>query len=103
MNGAMWAHLIERTGAGSLQIISPQPPRCNSPILHNIQSCRYQTHEIDFDHTVTLCQVNSVVHAQAVWDFEGIWCSSRHIPGVRFPGATPRCQHFKLLHPGMAC
>ncbi|KAK9458838.1 Acetamidase/Formamidase [Lipomyces oligophaga] len=33
--------------------------------------------------------------AKAIWDFEGIFCSSRHIPGVRFPG---------LIHPGiMGC
>ncbi|ODM89642.1 hypothetical protein Ocin01_17042 [Orchesella cincta] len=30
--------------------------------------------------------------AKAVWDFEGIYASSRHIPGVRFPG---------LIHPGI--
>ncbi|KAF2858850.1 Acetamidase/Formamidase [Piedraia hortae CBS 480.64] len=30
--------------------------------------------------------------AKAIWDFEGIYCSSRHIPGVRFPG---------LIHPGI--
>ncbi|CAB60014.1 putative formamidase [Schizosaccharomyces pombe] len=30
--------------------------------------------------------------AKAVFDFEGIFCSSRHIPGVRFPG---------LIHPGI--
>jgi len=30
--------------------------------------------------------------AKAIWDFEGIFCSSRHIPGVRFPG---------LIHPGI--
>lgn len=31
----------------------------------------------------------------AIWDFEGIFCSSRHIPHVRFPG---------LIHPGiMGC
>lgn len=29
---------------------------------------------------------------QAVWDFEGIWATSRHIPGVRFAGIT---------HPGI--
>jgi formamidase len=29
---------------------------------------------------------------KAIWQFEGIWCSSRHIPGVRFPG---------LIHPGL--
>lgn len=29
---------------------------------------------------------------KAIWDFEGIWASSRHIPGVRFPG---------LIHPGL--
>ncbi|CAC9894698.1 unnamed protein product [Aureobasidium pullulans] len=28
----------------------------------------------------------------AIWDFEGIFCSSRHIPHVRFPG---------LIHPGI--
>ncbi|CAM6118197.1 unnamed protein product [Calypogeia fissa] len=30
--------------------------------------------------------------AKAIWDFDGIYASSRHIPGVRFPG---------LIHPGL--
>jgi len=30
--------------------------------------------------------------AKAIWDFEGIYCSSRHIPHVKFPG---------LIHPGI--
>lgn len=30
--------------------------------------------------------------AKAIWDFDGIYCSSRHIPHVRFPG---------LVHPGI--
>lgn len=30
--------------------------------------------------------------AKAIWDFDGIYCTSRHIPGVRFPG---------LIHPGI--
>lgn len=30
--------------------------------------------------------------AKAIWDIEGIYCSSRHIPGVRFAG---------LIHPGL--
>jgi formamidase len=30
--------------------------------------------------------------AKAIWDFEGVYCSSRHIPGVRFAG---------LIHPGI--
>lgn len=30
--------------------------------------------------------------AKAIWDFEGIFCSSRHIPHVRFAG---------LIHPGI--
>ncbi|KAI4207920.1 MAG: hypothetical protein LQ346_000257 [Caloplaca aetnensis] len=30
--------------------------------------------------------------AKAIWDFEGIFCSSRHIPHIRFPG---------LIHPGI--
>ncbi|PUU81581.1 Acetamidase/Formamidase [Tuber borchii] len=30
--------------------------------------------------------------AKAIWDFEGIFCSSRHIPHVRFPG---------IIHPGL--
>ena len=33
-----------------------------------------------------------VYSAKAIWDFEGIFCSSRHIPHVRFPG---------LIHPGI--
>ncbi len=30
--------------------------------------------------------------AKAIWDFQGIYCSSRHIPGVKFAGLT---------HPGL--
>lgn len=30
--------------------------------------------------------------AKAIWDLNGIWASSRHIPGVRFPG---------ICHPGL--
>lgn len=30
--------------------------------------------------------------AKAIWDLDGIWATSRHIPGVRFPG---------LAHPGL--
>lgn len=30
--------------------------------------------------------------SKAIWDFDGIYCSSRHIPGVRFAG---------LIHPGI--
>jgi len=30
--------------------------------------------------------------SKAVWDIEGVYCSSRHIPGVRFAG---------LIHPGL--
>ena len=29
---------------------------------------------------------------KAIWDLEGVYCSSRHIPGVRFAG---------LIHPGL--
>jgi len=36
------------------------------------------------DHMPNACK--------AIWQFDGIWCSSRHIPGVRFPG---------LIHPGL--
>jgi formamidase len=30
--------------------------------------------------------------AKAIWDFEGVYASSRHIPGVRFAG---------IKHPGL--
>ena len=30
--------------------------------------------------------------SKAIWNFEGLYCQSRHIPGVRFPG---------LIHPGL--
>lgn len=37
--------------------------------------------------------LTSYLHsAKAIWDFEGIYCSSRHIPGVKFAG---------LIHPGI--
>lgn len=29
---------------------------------------------------------------KAIWSFDGIWATSRHVPGVRFPG---------LIHPGL--
>ena len=29
---------------------------------------------------------------KAIWDIEGIYCTSRHIPGVKFAG---------LIHPGL--
>lgn len=32
------------------------------------------------------------VSAKAIWDFEGIFCTSRHIPHVKFAG---------LIHPGI--
>jgi acetamidase/formamidase len=41
-----------------------------------------------YTHTNT----NTPPSAKAIWDFEGIFCSSRHIPGVRFAG---------LIHPGI--
>ncbi|KAJ3535824.1 hypothetical protein NM208_g6973 [Fusarium decemcellulare] len=30
--------------------------------------------------------------AKAIWDFDGVYCTSRHVPGVRFAG---------LIHPGI--
>jgi len=30
--------------------------------------------------------------SKAIWNFDGLYCQSRHIPGVRFPG---------LIHPGL--
>lgn len=35
---------------------------------------------------------NIKISAKAIWDFEGISCTSRHIPGVKFAG---------LIHPGI--
>ena len=32
------------------------------------------------------------MYAQAIWDLEGVYCTSRHIPGVKFAG---------LIHPGL--
>lgn len=29
--------------------------------------------------------------SKAIWDFDGIYCTSRHIPGVRFAGEVYRC------------
>ena len=36
--------------------------------------------------------LTSVQSAKAIWDFEGIYCTSRHIPHVKFAG---------LIHPGI--
>jgi len=38
---------------------------------------------------VTQSKPNS---AKAIWDFEGIYCTSRHLPHVKFAG---------LIHPGI--
>jgi len=37
-------------------------------------------------------RADKIPRAKAIWDLEGIFCSSRHIPGVRFAG---------LIHPGI--
>jgi formamidase len=39
-----------------------------------------------------MAHVDTLSSAKAIWDFEGIFCSSRHIPHVRFAG---------LIHPGI--
>ncbi|KAJ9527718.1 hypothetical protein QJQ45_000301 [Haematococcus lacustris] len=48
------------------------------------------------DHFPNACKASSgrqgTAGGKAVWDFEGIYCSSRHIPGVRFAG---------IIHPGL--
>ena len=49
---------------------------------------RRSSHQSDLVLNVTL----TLPSAKAIWDFEGIFCSSRHIPGVRFAG---------LIHPGI--
>jgi formamidase len=40
----------------------------------------------------SVTKLSVCARAKAIWDFEGIFCSSRHIPGVRFAG---------LIHPGI--
>ena len=40
-------------------------------------------------HTTLYTRILYVSQAtKACWDFEGIYCCSRHIPGVRFAGIT---------------
>ena len=34
---------------------------------------------------------------KACWDIEGVYCCSRHIPGVRFPGLIHPCAEPRLL------
>lgn len=55
---------------------SPAPPRLNH------LSAPEMTRSADKE-------INS---AKAIWDFEGIYCTSRHIPHVKFAG---------LIHPGI--
>lgn len=49
-----------------------------------------------FIHSLITNEIKTLIivvnSAKAIWDFEGIFCSSRHIPHVRFPG---------LIHPGI--
>ena len=41
---------------------------------------------------LTASQLTNPRRAKAIWDFEGIYCTSRHIPHVKFAG---------LIHPGI--
>ena len=65
----------KENGGGFLDEIYPKPYGSLSKILIHT----------DADTQLT-------IRAKAIWDFEGINCSSRHIPGVRFAG---------LIHPGI--
>lgn len=49
-------------------------------------------YQIVFPTTNCPCLPYHVNSAKAIWDFEGISCSSRHIPHVKFAG---------LIHPGI--
>lgn len=39
-----------------------------------------------------MLNIVNLYSAKAIWDFEGIYCTSRHIPHVKFAG---------LIHPGI--
>lgn len=57
-------------------------------VVSSIKSIPRRTHSSHF-----LLFIPDHLHrAKAIWDFEGIFCSSRHIPHVRFAG---------LIHPGI--
>ena len=56
-------------------------------VMSHYSQSKHETHDI-FGCIISLCACLS----QAIWDIEGVYCSSRHIPGVRFAG---------LIHPGL--
>lgn len=61
------------------------PDRCApSPLLNDHAHTPCSGGGFLTDHFPAACK--------AVWDFEGVYASSRHIPGVRFAG---------LIHPGL--
>jgi formamidase len=45
-----------------------------------------------YSSQIVLGQLLTPTSAKAIWDFEGIYCTSRHIPHVKFAG---------LIHPGI--
>ena len=77
MNGDSLGHSTRTTAEGT----SWHWPvtRSWSPGFSHIDSSRFLT-----DHYPSA--------SKAIWDIEGIYCQSRHIPGVRFAG---------LIHPGL--
>jgi formamidase len=44
------------------------------------------------DHNEQTLADMAINRAKAIWDFEGIFCTSRHLPHVKFAG---------LIHPGI--
>lgn len=61
----------------------PHPPLANWAASHN------RSYRVCLKLTISETLRNS---AKAIWDFEGIYCTSRHIPHVKFAG---------LIHPGI--
>lgn len=73
-------YTLKRKFPCSFPHVSLRPPSCPYR-LHSIVTC-----------PLTLVPSSRMCSAKAIWDLEGIFCSSRHIPHVRFAG---------LIHPGI--
>ena len=61
--------------------------RLSSPL-----SLPYPNGSISNNHSTDTAEKFKSRAAKAIWDFEGVYASSRHIPGVRFAGVS---------HPGL--
>jgi hypothetical protein len=92
MSGDSQGHFTKRTAAASLPTTTRRSSYQRADASHLAARC--SCHHVTPVRPKRVFQRRGLAPqaTKACWDFEGIYCSSRHIPGVRFAG---------LIHPGL--